>query len=73
MANLLGIRIALTLVAVAGALGFAVAAGYGGALVAGTALAGAGMLGQTLQSLLACPLQAELRFGWATRPSCCAR
>jgi O-antigen/teichoic acid export membrane protein len=66
LANLLGIRIALTLIAVGGALVFAVAAGYGSALVAGTALAGAGMLGQTVQSLLASPLQAELRFGWAT-------
>lgn len=66
MANLLGIRIALTLAAVAGALTFAVAAGYESALVAGTALAGAAMLGQTVQTLLASPLQAELRFGWAT-------
>jgi O-antigen/teichoic acid export membrane protein len=66
MANLLGIRVALTLVAVGGAVLFAVAAGYDGALIAGTALAGAGMLGATVQSLLCSPLQADLRFGWAT-------
>lgn len=66
MANLVGIRVVLTLVAVGGALAFAWVAGYDAPLVAGTALAGAGMLGTTVQSLLASPLQAELRFGWAT-------
>jgi O-antigen/teichoic acid export membrane protein len=66
IANLLGIRVTLSLVAVAAAVAFAAVAGYGSALVAGTVLAGGGMLLQTAQTLLASPLQAELRFGWAT-------
>ena len=67
LSNLFGIRIVLTFVAVCGAIAFsAIAVRYGGALVIGTALAGAGLLGQSLQSLLASPLQAGLRFGWAT-------
>jgi O-antigen/teichoic acid export membrane protein len=66
MANLLGVRIVLTLVAAAGAVLFAVVAGYSAAMVAGTAVAGIALLAQTVQTLLANPLQAELRFGWAT-------
>jgi O-antigen/teichoic acid export membrane protein len=66
MANLLGIRIVLTLLALTFAVLFAVLADYGSALVAGTLLAGAGALAATVQTLLASPLQAELRFGWAT-------
>jgi O-antigen/teichoic acid export membrane protein len=66
MGNLLGIRVALTAFAVAAAVVFAAAAGYGSALVLGTLLAGAGLIVQTVQTLLASPLQAELRFGWAT-------
>jgi O-antigen/teichoic acid export membrane protein len=65
-ANLLGIRIVLTVITVVLAVGFAMAAGYEAALVIGTALAGVGMLGQSVQTLLASPLQADLRFGWAT-------
>jgi O-antigen/teichoic acid export membrane protein len=66
MANLLGVRIVLSTAAVAGALVFGVIAGYDEALIAGTAVAGAGLIAQTVQSLLAQPLQADLRFGWVT-------
>jgi len=66
MANLLGMRIVLSIAAVAGALLFGVLAGYDSVLMAATAVAGVGLIAQTAQSLLASPLQAELRFGWAT-------
>ena len=48
------------------ALGFGVAAGYEPALLLGTLLAGAGMFLQVVQTLLAAPLQGQLRFGWVT-------
>jgi len=60
----IGIRIVLTLIGVAFAVAFAAAAGYGSLLVLGTVLAGAGLVLQLLQSLLAMTLQAQLRFGW---------
>ena len=64
MANLLGIRIALGLAGVAVAVAFAAVAGYEGALILGTALAGVGMVLILSQSLLTVPLQVELRQGW---------
>jgi O-antigen/teichoic acid export membrane protein len=66
MANLLGVRLALGLVGVAFAVGFAAVAGYDGQLVAGTALAGLGMVLIMGQSLLTVPLQVELRLGWVS-------
>jgi O-antigen/teichoic acid export membrane protein len=66
MRNLLGVRISLTLAGVAFAVVFAVAAGYDRTLVLGTAIAGAGLLLQSLQTLVAVPLTARLRLGWAT-------
>jgi len=63
---LLGMRVTLTVAGVAAAVGFAGLAGYGTTLVAGTALAGLGLLLQSLQSAATVPLQAELRFGWVT-------
>jgi O-antigen/teichoic acid export membrane protein len=63
---LLGMRISLTLAGVAGAIAFAGIAGYGSTLVLGTALAGLGLLLQSLQSAASIPLQAELRLGWVT-------
>lgn len=66
MRNLLGIRILLTVAGALAAVGFAVAAGYESALVIGTMGAGAGLLVQVLQSLLATSLQGSLRFGWVT-------
>jgi O-antigen/teichoic acid export membrane protein len=61
-----GIRIVLTIVGVALAVAFAAAAGYGSTLVLGTAIAGAGLLLQLVQSLLSTALQAQLRFGWVS-------
>ncbi len=66
MGAAIGIRLSLTLAGVALAVAFAAAAGYGFAMVAGTALAGAGLLLQLLQSTLATTLQARLRFGWVS-------
>jgi O-antigen/teichoic acid export membrane protein len=66
LANLIGIRIVLTVLAVGAAVLFAVGVGYESAMVVGTVLAGAGLLAQVMQSLLATSLQGELRFGWAT-------
>jgi O-antigen/teichoic acid export membrane protein len=64
MRDLLGLRIALTLVGVIGALLFALAAGYSSVLVEGTAIAGAGLLLLNLQFTLTVPLMAEMRLGW---------
>ena len=66
MANLLGVRLVFGLVGVAGAVAFAAVAGYGRALVLGTALAGVGMVILLSQSLLTVPLQVELRLGWVS-------
>src|SRR3954468_8274483 len=66
MANLLGVRLALGVVGVLAAVAFAAVAGYGAALVAGTALAGVGMVVLLAQSLLTVPLQVELRLGWVS-------
>lgn len=64
MATAIGIRLVLTFVGVLLAIAFSFVAGYSGALVAGTALAGAGLIFQLMQSTLATTLQAQLRFGW---------
>ena len=64
--NLVGLRIALTLVGVAAATGFAALAGYPGVVVAGTAVAGLGILLLNTQSTLMMPLSIELRMGAIT-------
>jgi O-antigen/teichoic acid export membrane protein len=64
MANLLGARVVFSVVGALGAVVFAVAAGYRGALVLGTAFAGLGMIIILTQSLLTVPLLVELRQGW---------
>lgn len=66
MRNLLGLRIALTAVAMIGALGFAVLAGYGETLVLGTALLGIATLLTSIQTLLTVPLASDLRLGWVS-------
>ena len=66
MANLLGVRIGLSIAGVIGAVAFAALAGYGRDLVLGTLLAGIGMILQVTQDLLDVSLQATLRFGWVT-------
>lgn len=60
--DLLGLRLALTLAGVAGATAFAALAGYDRALVAGTAVAGFGLLVTNVQATYAVSLTAELRL-----------
>ena len=62
----LGLRLVLTAVGVACAVAFAAAAGYGEALVVGTALAGVGLIVQNLQSTLGIALMVDMRLGWLT-------
>ena len=64
--NLLGMRIVLGAVGLAGAVAFAALAGYGSAMVLGTALAGFGTVLQTFQNTLAVRLMVDLRLGWVT-------
>lgn len=64
--HLLGIRLVIGAVGVAAALVFALVAGYDGAMVAGTALGGVGMLLAVVYTTLSIPLQSSLRFGWVT-------
>lgn len=66
MANVLGVRMALSLVGVVGAVAFAALAGYGRDLVLGTFLVSIGMVIQVTQDLLDVSLQATLRFGQVT-------
>jgi O-antigen/teichoic acid export membrane protein len=66
LADVLGLRMALSVAAVIVAVLFAAVAGYGSTLVLGTLLAGAGMVLQVTQSLLSVSLQGALRFGWVT-------
>jgi O-antigen/teichoic acid export membrane protein len=66
MASAIGIRLILTVAGVALAVAFAAIAGYGATMVAGTALAGVGLVLQLVQSTLATTLQAQLRFGWVS-------
>jgi O-antigen/teichoic acid export membrane protein len=62
MRNLLGARLGLTATGILVAVGFAIAAGFDGALVAGTALAGIGVGFNVVQSMLAVPLAAQLQL-----------
>jgi O-antigen/teichoic acid export membrane protein len=63
-ANVLGIRLAIAAVGVVAAIAFAVGAGYDSTMVAGTALAGVGLLITTVQQTYAIPIGVQLRFGW---------
>jgi O-antigen/teichoic acid export membrane protein len=64
--NLVGVRLALTSVGVVLATGFAAVAGYGPAVVAGTAVAGVGMVITVAQGTFLIPLVAHLRLGWVS-------
>jgi O-antigen/teichoic acid export membrane protein len=66
MRELLGLRLELSALAVAAGVGFAVVAGYDHVLVLGTLVAGIGMFLQVTADFLTAPLQAEMRFGWAS-------
>jgi O-antigen/teichoic acid export membrane protein len=64
--NLVALRIVLTLAGVVVATAFAVVAGYPRVVVAGTAVAGLGILLLNTQSTLMMPLSIELRFASIT-------
>ena len=66
MRNLVGLRIGLTAAGVVAATGFAALVGYPGVVVAGTALAGFGILLLNTQATLMMPLSIELRMGAIT-------
>ena len=66
MTNLLGLRVALTLVGIVGSLIFSLIAGYKAVVVAGVALAGAGLMFQNIQSTLALSLVSRLKLGVLT-------
>ena len=61
--NLLGMRVVLTGVGIAGAVGFAAAAGYVPVMVAGTALAGVGLLLSNYFGAFYVPLTVRLKLG----------
>ena len=63
MRVLAGLRIALTFLGVAGALAFALAAGYSGGLLLGAAFASVGLLLTVFQTMFSIPLGVELRLG----------
>ncbi len=64
LANLLGIRMLLGGLSIAAAVAFAALAGYGATVVLATGLAACGLAVQVSQTVLAAPLQKDLRFGW---------
>ncbi len=66
MSNLLGLRIAMTIIGIAGSLVFAVLAGYESVVVAGVALAGCALMFQNIQSTLSLSLVSRLRLGLLT-------
>jgi O-antigen/teichoic acid export membrane protein len=66
IADIVGIRLALTGAAMVIATGFAAIAGYSGTLVLGTALAGAGTVLAVTATTLAMPLTMQLRLGAIT-------
>jgi O-antigen/teichoic acid export membrane protein len=66
MRSLVALRILLTAAGVVVATLFAAAAGYEGVVVAGTAVAGVGVLLLNTQSTLMMPLAIELRYGAIT-------
>lgn len=66
MRDLLGIRLLLATGGVAVAGLFAVLAGYDDQMVAGTFLAGIGVIAGTLQATLSIALMVRLRLGWVT-------
>jgi O-antigen/teichoic acid export membrane protein len=62
LANLVTIRLVTTAVGAIAAVAFAAAAGYDAILVAGTALAGVGILLISVQTMMTMPLWVELRI-----------
>jgi O-antigen/teichoic acid export membrane protein len=66
MSNLLGLRIVLAVIGVGGSVIFSVLVGYKPVLVAGVALAGAGLLVNIIQGTLSLSLMSRLRLGLLT-------
>ena len=64
IANLMGMRLAITLAGVAIAVAFTLLAGYVPAMVIGTVVAGGGLVVSVVQTTYAVPLTADLRLGW---------
>ena len=64
MANVLGIRLAVAVLGVAVATLFGLGAGYDSTMVAGTVLAGIGLVLATVQQTYSIPIGVSLRFGW---------
>lgn len=66
MRTLLGLRIVLTVIGIFGAIAFAVIVGYSPTLIAGTAIAGVGVLLQGVQIQLGTSLQSRMRLSAMT-------
>jgi O-antigen/teichoic acid export membrane protein len=66
LADVLGIRLVLTPLAVLLSTAFVAVAGYGSELVAGALVAGAGLVLANMAISLTLPLSASLRLGWVT-------
>ena len=66
MADVVGLRLALSVVAAVAAVAFAAAVGYSARLVEGAAFAAIGMIVQSVQVTWSASLTARLRFGWVT-------
>jgi O-antigen/teichoic acid export membrane protein len=66
MRNLVAVRVVVATIGGVAAVLFALAAGYGDVLVAGTALGGVGLIFTMAQHTYVIPLTAELRLGLAT-------
>jgi O-antigen/teichoic acid export membrane protein len=64
MRDMFGLRVVLSVIGAALAIGFALLAGYPRALVYGTMIAAAGLLAMNLFGNFTLPLSAELRLGW---------
>jgi O-antigen/teichoic acid export membrane protein len=66
MRNLLGLRLGITVVGIAGAVIFALAAGYEDVMVVGTLFAGLSLVFNAIQQTVSVPLSASLRLGWVS-------
>lgn len=73
MANLLGMRMTLTLVGIVCAVGFGLIAGYPQIMVIGTVVAGVGLLVQVVGEVMSISLQAQLLLGSLTIVELCRR
>src|SRR4029453_15900845 len=64
IANLFGILLSVAVIGVLAAAGFAIVVGYDRTMVAGTIVAGVGLVIATVQQTYAIPIGVALRFGW---------